>query len=181
MILLINTQTGAREVVSEVDPAKIADTISRQLRKQLPPVRVGSVVCPKGIKLTEGATFQCTADVAGDQLPVTVTLSHVDTDTGSYEADFKQAKALLDANKVVEEIQSRLPEQAAGATVDCGTWRVRVVEVGGSVECTVSLGSKRRVVRVAVDDVKGTAHFEPATVWPLTPPKVVKIGDKPTV
>jgi hypothetical protein len=75
----------------------------------------------------------------------------------------------------------RLPEQAAGATVDCGTWRLRVVEVGGSVECTVSLGSKRRVVRVAVDDVKGTAHFEPATVWPLTPQKVVKIGDKPTV
>src|SRR4029453_9478525 len=118
MILLINTQTGAREVVNEGDPAKIADTISSHLRKQLPPVRGGRGVCPKGIKLTEGATFQCPADVAGYQLPVTVTLSHVDTDTGSYEADFKQAKALLDANKVVEEIQLRLPEQAAGATVD---------------------------------------------------------------
>jgi hypothetical protein len=54
MILLINTQTGAREVVNEVDPAKIADTISRQLRKQLPPVRVGSVVCPKGSSSPRG-------------------------------------------------------------------------------------------------------------------------------
>jgi hypothetical protein len=235
MILLTNTQTGAREVVNEVavaaaqspvgrtsarqlhigsrglvamitlslaaaflvgcsarvtvggndtvDPARMADTISRQLRKQLPPnVRVGRVVCPKGIKPTEGATFQCTADVAGEQLPVTVTLSHVDTDAGSYDSDFEQAKALLDANKVVEEIRLRLPEQAANAMVDCGTPRVRVVEVGGSLECTVSLGSKRRVVSLVVENVEGTVfHFEPATVWPLMPPKVVKIGDTLTV
>jgi hypothetical protein len=166
-----------------VDPAKTADTISRKLREQVPDVRVGSVVCPKGVKLREGVTFQCTADVAGGQLPVTVTLSHVNTDKGAYDYDFKWAKALIDTDKAVEGIQSRLPEQAVNATVDCGTPGARVVEVGGTVECTVSLGGKHQVVRAVVDNVDGTVHFEPATVWPLTPPKVVtgRIGDKLTV
>ena len=166
-----------------VDPARMADAISRQLREQVPDVGVGGVACPKGVKLAEGVTFQCTADVAGGQLPVTVTLSHVNTDKGTYDYNFKWAKALIDTDKVVEEIQSRLPVQAANATVDCGTPRVRVVEVEGTIECTVSLGSKRQAVRAVVENVDGTVHFEPATVWPLTPPKVVtaRIGDKLTV
>jgi Domain of unknown function (DUF4333) len=164
-------------------PGQTADAISRQLREQLPDAGVGGVACPKGIKLAEGVTFQCTADVTGGQLPVTVTLSQVNTSTGEYDYNLKWAKAVIDTNKVVEEIQSRLPVQAANATVDCGTPRVRVVEVEGTIECTVSLGSKRRVVRAVVENVDGTVHFEPATVWPVTPPKVVtaRIGDKLTV
>jgi len=166
-----------------VDQAKMADTISRRLREQMPDVRVGSVACPKGIKLANGVTFHCTADVEGAQLPITVTLSQVNTDTGEYVSNFKQAKALIDTDKAVKEIQSRLPVEAANATVDCATPRVRVVEVGGTVECTISNGSKRHVVRAVVDDVDGTIHFEPANVWPLTRPKVTtgKIGDKVTV
>ncbi len=166
-----------------VDPARMADTISRQLRDKIPDARVGSVACPKGVKLAEGVTFQCTADVEGAQLPITVTLSHVNTDKGEYDSDFKQAKALIDTDKAVEGIQSRLPEQAANATVDCATPRVRVVEVGGAIQCTISLGSKRQVVHAVVDNVDGTVHFEPATVWPVTRPKVAtgKIGDKLSV
>jgi Domain of unknown function (DUF4333) len=165
-----------------VDQARTADAIGRQLRKDMPDVRVGSVACPKGVKLTEGVTFQCTADVAGAQLPVAVTLGHVDTDTGAYDFNFWATKAVIDTDKVVEGIQSRLPVQAANATVDCGTPRMRVVEVGGAIECTISNGSKRQVVRAVVEKLDGTVHF-PATVWPLTPPKVVtaKIGDKLTV
>jgi hypothetical protein len=132
--------------------------------------------------ITSREHFQCTADVAGGQLPFTVTLSHVNTDTGAYDYDFKQTKALIDTNKVVEEIQSRLPVEAANATVDCATPRIRVVEVGGAIECTVSQGSKRQVVRAVVDKIDGTAHFEPATVWPVRPKVTTgKIGDKLTV
>jgi hypothetical protein len=73
--------------------------------------------------------------------------------------------------------------EAANATVDCGTPRVRVVEVGATIACTVSQGSKRQVVQTVVDDLAGTVHFEPATVWPVTRPEVAtgKIGDKLTV
>ena len=117
---------GGRDTV---DPARITDAIRRQL--QVPAdLQLRSVACPRGVKLAEGATFQCTADVEGALLPITVTLSHVDTDTGSFDYNFKLAKALINTDKAVKELQSKLPVELVNATVDCGTPRVRVVEVG---------------------------------------------------
>ncbi|TCN33574.1 uncharacterized protein DUF4333 [Kribbella orskensis] len=164
-----------------VDSDRTADAVGKYLRELVPEVQVGSVTCPKEVKVAEGASFQCTAEVAGSQLPVTVTLSHVKD--GDYTYELKPSKALIDSGKVTAEIKSRLPAQAAAATVDCGTPRVRVVEVGRTIPCTISLGSKRQVVRTVVDNLDGTVHFEPATVWPVTPPKssTGKIGDTLTV
>lgn len=164
-----------------VDSDRTADAVGKYLHDEVPDVQVGSVTCPKDVKVAEGASFQCTAEVAGSQLPVTVTLSQVKD--GEYTYELKPAKALIDGDKVRAEIQSRLPAQAAAATVSCGTPRVRVVEVGGTIPCTISLGSKRQVVRTVVDKLDGTVHFVPATVWPVTPPKPAtgKIGDKLTV
>jgi hypothetical protein len=164
-----------------VDSDRTADAVGKYLRDEVPDVQVGSVTCPQEVKVAEGASFQCMAEVAGSQLPVTVTLSHVKD--GDYTYELKPAKALIDGDKVRAEIQSRLPAQAAAATVDCGTPRVRVVEVGGTIPCTILLGSKRHVVRTVVDNLDGTVHFEPATVWPVTPPKpsTGKIGDTLTV
>lgn len=162
-----------------VDPARITDAIRRQL--QVPAdLQLRSVACPRGVKLAEGATFQCTADVEGALLPITVTLSHVDTDTGSFDYNFKFAKALINTDKAVKELQSKLPVELVNATVDCGTPRVRVVEVGGTIECTVSEGSKREVVRAVVDDVEGTVHFEPVA-QPRPEVATGRLGDKLTV
>jgi len=157
-----------------VDPARITDAIRRQL--QVPDGQLGSVACPRGVKLAEGVTFTCTADVEGALLPITVTLSHVDTDTGSFDYNFKLAKALIDTDNVVEEIDSKLPVQAS---VACGPPHLRVVEVGGTIECTVSEGSKQEVVRAVVDDLDGTVHFEP----PLARREAAtgRLGDKLTV
>ncbi len=164
-----------------VDSDRTAEAVGSYLRQQVPDAQVGSVACPEDVKVAEGASFQCTAEVAGSQLPVTVTLSHVKD--GDYTYELKPAKALIDIDKVRAEIKSRLPAQAAAATVDCGTPRVRVAEVGGTIPCTISLGSKRQAVRTVVDNLDGTVHFEPATLWPVTPPKppTGKIGDKLTV
>jgi Domain of unknown function (DUF4333) len=156
------------------------------LKEQFPDVRVGGIACPRGVKLTAGRTFQCTADVEGAQLPITVTLRHVDTDKGEYDVSFEPAKALIDTDKVVEELQSNLPVkfnfEPASATVDCGTPRVRVVEVGGTFECTVSKGDARHVVRVVIEDVAGTARFELADPPPPRPEVATgKLGDKLTV
>ena len=161
-----------------VDSDRTADAVGKYLHDAVPDVQVGSVTCPEDVKVAEGATFQCTADVAGSQLPVTVTLSHVKN--GDYTYELKPAKALIDTDKVRAEIQSRLPAQAAAATVTCGTPRVRVVEVGGTIPCTISLGSKRQAVRTVVDNLGGTVHFEPAVLWPVTL-STGKIGDKLTV
>jgi hypothetical protein len=170
-----------------VDPIRMSASIARLLKEQFPDVRVGGIACPRGVKLTAGRTFQCTADVEGAQLPITVTLRHVDTDKGEYDVSFEPAKALIDTDKVVEELQSNLPVvkfnfEPASATVDCGTPQVRVVEVGGTFECTVSKGDARHVVRVVIEDVAGTARFELADPPPPRPEVATgKLGDKLTV
>jgi Domain of unknown function (DUF4333) len=170
---------GGRDTV---DPARMSDSITRWLQEQFPDLRVGSIACPSKVKLTAGETFQCTADMEGAQLPITVTLTHVDTDKGEYDSSFKLAKPLINTDKAVKELQSNLPVELANATVDCGTPRVRVLEVGGTVECTVSKGKQRQVVRVVVDDVAGTAHYELVN-QPPTRPEVAtgKIGDTLTI
>jgi Domain of unknown function (DUF4333) len=168
-----------------IDSRSMAERVSTYLREQVPGVQIGSVACPEGVKLAEGATLQCTAEVADSQLPVTVTLSHVRTDGDIEEYDYTMVpvKALIDTDEVISQIRSRLPAQAAGATVGCGTPRVRVVDVGGTIACTISLGSKHQVVRAVVDNLQGTVHFVPATVWPVTRPKTPtgRIGDTLTV
>jgi Domain of unknown function (DUF4333) len=174
---------GARDTV---DPARVSASLTRWLEDQSPDVRVGSIACPSGVKLTKGRTFECTADMEGAQLPVTVTLTHVDTDKGEYDVSFEPAKALINTDKAAEALRSNLPDKVnlelAGATVDCGTPRVRVVEVGGSIDCTVSKGDTRHVVRAVIEDVAGTAHFELADPPPPRPEVATgKVGDKLTV
>jgi Domain of unknown function (DUF4333) len=181
---------GARDTVDPardtVDPARVSAALTRWLQDVSPDVRVGSISCPGGIKLTEGRTFACTADMEGALLPITVTLTHVDTEEGQYDIRFEPAKALVNTDKVVEDLQSNLPFKVdfdlASATVDCGTPRVRVVEVGGTIECTVSKGDARHVVRVVIEDVAGTGHYELADSPPPRPEVATgKVGDKLTV
>ena len=172
---------GARDTV---DPASMSASITRWLKDQYPDVRVGSITCPGGVKLTAGRSFQCTADMEGAQLPIMVALTHVDK--GEYDSSFKLTKALIDTDRVVEDIRSNLPVKVsfelASATVDCGGPRVRVVEVGGTFECTVSKGDARHVVRVVIEDVDGTGHFELADPPPPRPEIATgKVGDKLTV
>ena len=108
----------------------------------------------------EGATFQCTAEVEGAQAPFTVTVSEVDASEGTFNTDWKPTKAILVIDQAVKLLKSRLQDQAPNATVDCGTAPVRVVEVGGAIECIISEGSNRLVVRGVVQDVDGTVRFE---------------------
>jgi Domain of unknown function (DUF4333) len=174
---------GARDTV---DQAHVSASLTRWLKERFPDTRVGSIACPSEVQLTAGRSFECTADMDGAELPITVTLTHVDSDKGEYDVSFEPAKALIDTDKAVEELQANLPDEVivelASATVDCGTPRVRVVEVGGSIECTVSNGDVRHVMRVVIEDVAGTAHVELADPPPPRPEVATgKLGDKLTV
>jgi Domain of unknown function (DUF4333) len=174
---------GGRDTV---DQAHVSASLTRWLKGRFPDVRVGSIACPSEVQLTAGRSFECTADMDGAELPITVTLTHVDSDKGEYDISFEPAKALIDTDTAVEELRSNLPAKVtfepASATVDCGTPRVRVVEVGGTIECTVSDGDARHVVRVVIEDVAGTARFELADPPPPRPEVATgKLGDKLTV
>jgi hypothetical protein len=143
-----------------IDSARVEDTIGRDLKEGNPVMRVGGVACPEGIETAEGATFQCTAEVGGVQAPITVTVTQVDTSTGEFKYDWKLTKAILVIDQIVTSLKSQLRDQAPNATVDCGAARVQVVEVGGAIDCTISEGSERQVVRGVVEDVDGTVRFE---------------------
>ena len=143
-----------------IDPARIEDELGSDLKEALPDLRVGGVACPEGIKTVEGATLQCTAEVEGAQAPFTVTVSEVDASEGTYNTDWKPTKAILVINRAVTHLKSQLQDQAPNATVDCGAAPVRVVEVGGAIECIISEGSDRLVVRGVVEDADGTVRFE---------------------
>jgi uncharacterized RDD family membrane protein YckC len=143
-----------------IDPAWIEDGLGRDLKEKLPGLRVGGVACPEGIKPVEGASFQCTAEVEGVQAPFSVTVTEVDASEGTFNTNSKPTKAILVIDQVVKHLKSRLQDQAPNATVDCGTAPVRVVEVGGAIECIISEGSNRLVLRGVVQDADGSVHFE---------------------
>jgi hypothetical protein len=152
-----SVSTGGRDTI---DPAKVEGEISTQMTKQHPGMLVNSVTCPDGVKPAQGVTFECTAQLEGVQLPVKVTITQVDMSTGDFAYNWKPTKTVLILEDIVKAMKAALRDQEVpNANVDCGTGRYRVVEIGGAMECTVSAGGERRVVRV-VDDVDGGVRFE---------------------
>ena len=89
-----------------------------------------------------------------------MTVTDVDASAETFNTDWKPTKAILAIDQIVTSLKSRLQDQAPNATVDCGTAPVRVVEVGGAIECIISDGSNRLVMRAVVEDVDGTVRFE---------------------
>jgi hypothetical protein len=156
-----SVSTGGSDTI---DPARIEGTIARDLEEetsgQTPDLRVDSVTCPDGVKPAQGVTFECTAQLEGVQLPVKVTITQVDMGTGDFAYNWKPTKTVLILEDIVNAIKAAQRDQKVpNANVDCGTGRYRAIEIGGAMECTVSAGGERRVVRV-VDDVDGGVHFE---------------------
>ena len=143
-----------------IDRAWMEDALGRDMKEQNPGLRVGGVACPEGIRTVEGASFQCTAEVEGVQAPFSVTVTDVDASAETFNTDWKPTKAILAIDQIVTSLKSRLQDQAPNATVDCGMAPVRVVEVGGAIECIISDGSNRLVMRAVVEDVDGTVRFE---------------------
>jgi uncharacterized RDD family membrane protein YckC len=139
-----------------IDPARIEAVLDRDVKEKNPGLRVGAVACPDDIKIVEGATFQCTAEVEGVQVPISVTVTEADASRGTGKIDWKPTKAILAVDQVVKHLQ----DQAPNATVNCGTAPVRVVEVGGAIECIISEGSNRLVVRGVVEDLDGNIRYE---------------------
>jgi hypothetical protein len=143
-----------------LDPDKVEGQITDHVRERNPNMPLESVSCPDGVKPAKGVTFECTVNVDSVQWPFGVTITQVDVGEGSLKYNFKPTRALLIPEGIIKAIKAALRDQGVpNATVDCGTGRFRVVEFGGAIECTVSAGGERRVVR-AVADPGGGVQFE---------------------
>jgi Domain of unknown function (DUF4333) len=129
--------------------------VSTQKRKS-PRLRVGGASCPDQVRLVNGTRFTCTVRIEGTRAPYAVTLRDVDAAGATGRFALQPAKPIIDVTRIVALIRSKLQPTARAATVRCGAARVRVVEIGASIACTITLGEAVQKVDAVVKDLQGT-------------------------
>jgi len=113
-------------------------------KRRSPGLRVGTASCPDQVRLANGTRFTCTVQIEGTRAPYRVTLRDVDPARATGRFALEPAKPLIDVTRVVALIRGKLQPTARGADVRCGTAKVRVVEVGSTIACTITLGDASR-------------------------------------
>jgi Domain of unknown function (DUF4333) len=146
--------TAARDRL--VGTAEVERLLVTTQKRRSPGLRVGTASCPDQVRLANGTRFTCTVQIEGARAPYRVTLRDVDPARASGRFALEPAKPIIDVTRVVALIRSKLQPTARGAAVRCGTARVRVVEVGSTIACTITLGDAVQNVRAQVKDLKGT-------------------------
>ena len=129
--------------------------VSTQKRKS-PKLRVGAASCPDQVRLANGTRFTCTVWIEGATAPYAVTLRDVDAAGTGGRFALQPAKPIIDVTRIVSLIRSKLQPTARAATVRCGAAKVRVVEIGASIGCTITLGDAVQKVTAVVKDLEGT-------------------------
>jgi hypothetical protein len=125
-------------------------------RRRSPRLRVGAASCPDQVRLANGTRFTCTVQIEGTEAPYAVTLRDVDATRATGRFALEPAKPIIDVTRVVGLIRTKLQPTARAATVRCGAAKVRVVEIGGTIACTITLGDAVQKVTAVVKDLKGT-------------------------
>jgi Domain of unknown function (DUF4333) len=129
--------------------------VSTQRRKS-PKLRVGAANCPDQVRLANGTRFTCTVQIEGARAPYAVTLRDVDATRATGRFALEPAKPIIDVTRIVGLIRTKLQPGAGGAEVRCGTAKVRVVDIGGTIACTITVGDAVQKVTAVVKDLKGT-------------------------
>jgi Domain of unknown function (DUF4333) len=125
-------------------------------KRRSPGLRVGAASCPDQVRLANGTRFTCTLTIEGTRAAYAVTLRDVDQARATGRFALQPARPIIDVTRVVGLIRGRLQPGARGASVSCGAARVRVVQVGATIACTITLGDTVQKVRAQVKDLQGT-------------------------
>jgi Domain of unknown function (DUF4333) len=147
------TAPARGELVGTADVERLL--VSTQQRKS-PKLRVGAASCPDQVPLANGTRFTCTVLIEGTKAPYAVTLRDVDATGATGRFALAPAKPIIDTSRIVGLIRGELQPGARGADVRCGAAKVRVVEVGASIACTITLGDAVQRVDAVVKDLQGT-------------------------
>jgi hypothetical protein len=139
-----------------VGTAEVERLLVSTQRRKSPRLRVGTARCPDQVRLANGTRFTCTVQIEGTSAPYAVTLRDVDTGKATGRFALQPAKPIIDVARIVGLIRSKLQATARAATVRCGAAKVRVVEVGAAISCTLTLGDGVQKVRAVVKDLEGT-------------------------
>lgn len=115
------------------DYTKLETSLTEDLNKEYEPMslEVSSVDCPRPAQKPEaGDTFNCIADLAGNDVRVEVTVADED-----YNVDYSTIDVVYDLSDTSTELSGLISEDLGfTVTVSCGTG-IRVVEAGSSFEC----------------------------------------------
>jgi hypothetical protein len=141
------------ELVGTADVERLL--VSTQ-KRQSPNLEVGAATCPDQVRLANGTRFTCTVLIEDTRAPYAVTLRDVDAAKATGRFALAPAKPIIDVSRIVALIRTKLQPTARAATVRCGRAKVRVVEVGASIACTITLGDAVQKVSAVVKDLKGT-------------------------
>lgn len=119
-------------------------------------VEVTSVACPDDVEVDEGASFTCTAAVAGGEVEVEVEQRDGD---GALEVSPRQA--VLVVERVASDITEVLADQFSRDDVEvtCAGEPVRIEEPGSTFECTAVDGPQEVTVEVRVRDARGALTY----------------------
>jgi Domain of unknown function (DUF4333) len=141
-----------------VGTADVERLLVNTQRRTSPGLRVGTARCPDQVRLANGTTFTCTVQIEDATAPYSVTLRDVDAARTTGRFALEPARPIIDVSRVVGLIRGKLQPSARGATVRCGSAKVRVVEVGAVIGCVITLGDAVQRVDAVVKDRKGTVE-----------------------
>lgn len=118
-------------------------------------VSVDAVTCPDDVKVEEGGTFICTADVDRQQFKVKVTQGE-----GDEGPSFTNTQALIPPEQAVRDAERQAANQLGFAvTADCGR-RVIIGRPGATFNCTLTEESGATVdAQFRIAGVDGSIEF----------------------
>jgi uncharacterized protein DUF4333 len=141
---------------AQVGTAEVERLLVSTQRRKSPRLQVGGARCPDQVRLANGTRFTCTVLIEGVRAPYAVTLHEVDAARATGRFALEPAKPIIDVARIVGLIRGKLQPSARAAAVTCGAAKVRVVEVGARIGCTITLGGAVQKVTAEVKDLQGT-------------------------
>jgi len=131
-----------------IDTREVENTLVATQKRATPELDVRDPSCPARVEVSEGVTFPCTIAVEGVIVPYQVTLADVAT---RVRYNIRPAKAILLLSKLADALTAQVPT----ANVDCGPERIKVLDVGATLDCRLSDRAQSRTITFRVDDVDG--------------------------
>jgi hypothetical protein len=111
------------------------------------------VRCPSGVQAKAGATFQCQANVGGQEIPYNVVFS-----SGSH-VDANPTKAVIVTSTAVSRLKQQVTAQLhVDANVDCGSQKLIIKSPGETFDCVVTAQGQTRTFHLTVTNVQGNVQ-----------------------
>ncbi len=155
VLLVTGCAKGAGLNTSGVERA-----VTEKLTVAYKPLKVGATKCPSKVSLEKGTTFTCETEVAGSMVGVKVTTTD---DAGAIR--FETTKAVLQIWDVQRDLEAKLhaaydePGDVLDIKAQCNGLAVRVLAVGSTFRCDVTVSAEKMVQEVTVEDATGNVTY----------------------